>query len=112
MNKRYRLLKDAPAQKAGSTLTWNEEKGVYIYDHTEPQVIKGITVRECEKKQHVEGNTEWFQEIGKSIVTTFHDFGTLENGHYSYTYHVNEKIPKDKFTLIAKAIDNVLNEKE
>lgn len=103
-NKTFKLKKNIPGAKAGSIAEYGKSCGCYI-----------IIIENSERLHFpaslVENNTEWFEEVlpvsepvKEIIKVTVYPYGG--NGFNGFT---TPKIEKEKFPLIQKAIESVLN---
>lgn len=114
MTKRYKLLKDMPGIKSGSEVRWSEATGGYRYfapDHFIVPHNFEDDMRDTIRKDLVENNPDWFQEIKEPErieVVVFNE------GFAGQTTSIRPKnphwaIPKEKNDAIKQAIEDCLN---
>jgi len=118
-NKKYRLLKDLPGLKSGSELRWSNNTGGYMYydmAYNQRQRNYEDDMRDTFKRELVENNPDWFQEVvepERIFVTQMYDLNNVYQTQCVRTgFETSAPIPEDKFPAIKQAIEKAINQPE
>jgi len=113
--KKYRLLKDLPDAKAGTELVFD---GMEAYDYISEGIEGNLPNPSWYKREFVENNPEWFEEIKDTPVEVEHKkieanvSGASWQSDKAGMLVVNlgeSYISEDKFPAIKKAIEEIIN---
>lgn len=116
MAKKYRLLKDLLIGGLDNELSI--PVGAVFHRHDGRYECDMVNNRKpCVGATFVENNPEWFEEVKEKqrievTVDGRFDFCGFSKTAYHFNVYSGHRIPKEKFPLIEKAIEQILNDEE